>query len=163
MENTKTNSPHMHIHPGSLEHRHVHTCFHMYRSGEWRKAIHGHCLFGSALQLTSKEAHTSYLGPQTSHWIRSLYSDPGTGTEPWNFEHKHRYFCCFEHLANTRTNPVKDTYSFLKYLLLKHFPICSLDLSHKTPKPANTETCGTAMGLSRTSTWGNGRTQGSLI
>jgi len=79
---------------------------------------------------------TSYLGLQTSHWSRSLYSDPGAGSEPWNFEHEHRYLCCFEHLANTRTNPVKDTYSFLQYLLLKHFPICSLDLSHKTPKPA---------------------------
>lgn len=108
-----------------------------------QKAIHEHCLLDQ-LCSSSPRKHavlTSYSGPQTSHWSWSLYSDPGAGSEPWDFEQgkepPHRYLCYFERLANTRTKTIKDTYSFLQYLLLKHFPSWSLDLSHKTPKPTD--------------------------
>lgn len=108
-----------------------------------QKAIHEHCLLDQLCSSRPRK-HTvlaSYSGPQTSHWNWSLHSDPGAGSEPWDFEQgkepPHHCLCYFESLANTSTKPIKDTYSFLQYLLLKHFPSWRLDLSHKTPKPTD--------------------------
>lgn len=149
MESDKSNSsPLVYAHSGHLQCRCIHVCFPGCLWGSSGAALCCRRKFTSITfvdRLCSScpwrhRIWTSCSVPQTSHWCWNLYS--GLGDWSWAMKFwawKGASFQCylyyFEHLENTRTNPVKDTYPFFRYLLFKHFPIWRLDLTHNTTKP----------------------------